>query len=111
MFVYVPPGVVFEEPIHLSWFNLVGAKEPPRAWHRRTLIVIDKGAQATIRESYEGAPSRPYLVNAVTEVVLGENGTIQVTEVSADTSAAATPARAGVYVLTNVGALAGREAW
>jgi Fe-S cluster assembly protein SufD len=73
MFVYVPPGIVFEEPIHLSWFNLVGAKEPPRAWHRRALIVIDKGAQATIRESYEGVPSRPYLVNAVTEVVVGEN--------------------------------------
>ena len=35
------------------------------------------------------------------KVVIGQNGTVQVTEVSADTSAAAAPARAGVYVLTN----------
>ncbi|QJW98390.1 hypothetical protein [Frigoriglobus tundricola] len=35
------------------------------------------------------------------KVVLGENGTIQVTEQGADTSTAAPAARAGVYVLTN----------
>lgn len=34
------------------------------------------------------------------KVVLGPNGTIQVTEVSADTAAPAPAARAGVYVLT-----------
>ena len=34
------------------------------------------------------------------KVVLGPNGTVQVTEVSADTTAPAAPARAGVYVLT-----------
>ena len=35
------------------------------------------------------------------KVVIGQNGTVQVTEQGADTSVAAAPARAGVYVLTN----------
>jgi Fe-S cluster assembly protein SufD len=42
--------------------------------HPRNLIVIGRGGQATIVENYLGVEGELYFTNAVTEIVVGENG-------------------------------------
>ena len=70
--LYVPPGRILTEPIHLLFVSVAGPE--PMVSHPRTLVVIGRGSQASIVESYVGAGEGGYLVNAVTEVVIGENG-------------------------------------
>ncbi|MBP3959854.1 hypothetical protein J8F10_31790 [Gemmata sp. G18] len=77
------------------------------AW---TVVCYEKGGEAqteakgmTVKAengtiTCSGKDGKPALTM---KVVIGQNGTVQVTEVGTDTSAPATPARAGVYVLTN----------
>jgi Fe-S cluster assembly protein SufD len=71
-FVYLPRGVVIEEPLHLLYI----ATESHAAAHPRTLIVAEENSQATLVESYAGLEDAVYLTNAVTEVVLAENAHI-----------------------------------
>ncbi len=67
-FVYVPRGVVIEEPIMLTSV-LPGSG---RLLHQRTLIVLEDGAQASVWEQYLSAePESDGLLNAVTELVVG----------------------------------------
>jgi Fe-S cluster assembly protein SufD len=68
-FVYIPRGVVVEQPIHLLYL----ASQHHAAIHPRTLIVAEENSQATLVESYGGSEGQVYFTNAVTEVVLGEN--------------------------------------
>jgi Fe-S cluster assembly protein SufD len=76
LFVYVPPGRVVEEPIFLE--SLVKAHDDgvPYAWHRRCLIVLGANAQATVAETFNGVPGLTYLTNAVTEIIVGENASL-----------------------------------
>jgi Fe-S cluster assembly protein SufD len=70
-FVYVPAGVVLETPVHLLFVSTPGS---PGATHPRNLIVVERGARASIVESYvglEGAGAS--FTNAVTEVFSGED--------------------------------------
>lgn len=71
-FVYVPEGRMVKEPIHLLFISVAG-KEAAVS-HPRNLIVIGRGGQATIVESYCGVEEELYFTNAVTEIVVGENG-------------------------------------
>ncbi|MEK6601405.1 MAG: Fe-S cluster assembly protein SufD [Candidatus Binatota bacterium] len=71
-FVYVPEGTLVKEPIHLLFISVAG-KEAAVS-HPRNLIVIGRGGQATIVESYCGVEEELYFTNAVTEIVVGENG-------------------------------------
>ncbi len=70
--VYVPPGRILTEPIHLLFISVAGPE--PAVSHPRILVVIGEGSRASIVESYVGAGEGSYLVNAVTELVIGENG-------------------------------------
>ena len=70
--LYVPPGRIPTAPIHLLFISVAGPE--PAVSHPRILVVIGKGGQASIVESYVGVGEGAYLVNAVTEVVIGENG-------------------------------------
>ena len=70
--LYVPPGRILTVPIHLLFISVAGPE--PAVSHPRILVVIGKGGQASIVESYVGVGEGAYLVNAVTEVVIGENG-------------------------------------
>ncbi|HEY6395915.1 MAG TPA: Fe-S cluster assembly protein SufD [Solirubrobacteraceae bacterium] len=68
-FVYVPRGVAVEEPILLTAIH--GA--PGTELDRRTLIVIDEGAQAEVWEQYlSGSDDLDGVFNAVTELVVGD---------------------------------------
>jgi Fe-S cluster assembly protein SufD len=72
-FLLLPPGAVLERPIELVF--VTGGAGPPVAVHPRVLIVAGEGARAAVAEVYLGADA-PYLVNAVTEIVLGEGAVI-----------------------------------
>src|SRR5262249_49623200 len=70
-FVYVPPGVVVEGPIQLSQVVSAFHQGGPYLWYRRALVVLGRGSQATVVETY-GGPGIQYATNAVVEVVLAE---------------------------------------
>ncbi len=68
-FVYVPRGVVVAEPISLITVQSRSGTE----LDRRTLIVLEEGAQADVWEQYLSASQDVEGVfNAVTELVLGD---------------------------------------
>ena len=73
VFVYVPPGKVVEEPIHLTFRP--AASDRPLAWQRRCLIVAGANSRAQVVEDYRG-PDGVYFTNAVTEVVAAENAVL-----------------------------------
>ncbi len=70
-YVYIPPGMVLKEPVHLLHLSL--AEAAPTASHPRSLIVLGNGAQATVIESYVALKDGSYFTNATTEVSLGKN--------------------------------------
>jgi Fe-S cluster assembly protein SufD len=69
-FVYVPRGVVVQEPISL-WSVQTRDRT---LLNRRTLIVLEEGAQADVWEQFtSGADDLDGVYNVVTELVLGDN--------------------------------------
>ena len=69
-FVYVPRGVVVEEPIALSAVQSAANSE----LDRRTLIVLEEGAQAEVWEQFlSGDPELDGVFNVVTELVVGDS--------------------------------------
>ena len=74
-FVYVPPGRIVEEPIHLLFLST--AKEAGATSNPRNLVIADKGSQVTIFESYASTADASYFTNAVTELVLEDNAVVE----------------------------------
>jgi Fe-S cluster assembly protein SufD len=69
-FVYVPRGVLVEEPISL-WSVQTRDRT---LLNRRTLIVLEEGAQAEVWEQFSsGADDLDGVFNVTTELVLGDN--------------------------------------
>jgi Fe-S cluster assembly protein SufD len=80
-FVFVPDGTAVPKPVHLLFLSIGEAQ--PTMTHPRVLVVAGATSEVTIVESYGARPStgsgragQPYLTNAVTEIVAGENATI-----------------------------------
>ena len=73
-FVYVPASAQLAAPIHLLF--IAGARDEAADGHPRSLIVLERGAQATIIESYAGIDGEPYWTNGVTEIILGDNAVL-----------------------------------
>ncbi|MFI5378481.1 MAG: Fe-S cluster assembly protein SufD [Tepidisphaerales bacterium] len=72
--VQIAAGAPIERPIHLLFLNQPSAD--PAVVHPRTLIVAERGATASIVETYVGAAGGTHLTNAVTEVSVGEDANI-----------------------------------
>ena len=73
-FVYVPSGTVVEHPIVLSQIQSATSTE----LHRRTLIVIEEGAQAEVWEQYLSASEEVEGVfNTVVELVVRDNARLR----------------------------------
>ncbi len=73
-FVYVPRGVVLEQPIPL---NTVQARDGTLL-NQRTLIVLEEGAHAEVWEQYLSAqPELNGVFNVVTEVIVGDNAQLR----------------------------------
>lgn len=69
-FLHIPRNTIVEEPV---WIDFTAV--PGHATHPRNLIVVGAGSQVRIVERYTGAGR--YFTNAVTEIVVGENATVE----------------------------------
>jgi Fe-S cluster assembly protein SufD len=73
-FVHVPRGVALERPILLTAIQSVSGSE----LHRRTLIVIEEGAEAEVWEQYLSASADVEgLFNTVAELVVSDNARLR----------------------------------
>ncbi|MCZ6916152.1 MAG: Fe-S cluster assembly protein SufD [Gemmatimonadetes bacterium] len=73
-FVYVPANTLVEQPVECVFFSTSG--EEPVMSHPRNLVVVENGGRLAFIETYGGTARRPYLTNAVTEVVVGDNARV-----------------------------------
>jgi len=67
--IAIAAGATLSRPIHLVFGNW---GERPAAVFPRSLIVVDEGARAMVVESHEGAAESADQVNAVLELVVGD---------------------------------------
>jgi Fe-S cluster assembly protein SufD len=73
-FVYVPQGVTLEQPIPLTAIQAAAGTE----LDRRTLIVLEAGAQAEVWEQYlSGSDDLDAVFNVVTELVVGDGARLR----------------------------------
>jgi Fe-S cluster assembly protein SufD len=76
-FLYVPRGTALPRTVHYLFLAAPSGDGAPLVTHPRNLFVLEQGAQASVIESYAAVPSAAeYWTNAVTEVVVGENATL-----------------------------------
>ncbi len=73
-FVLIPKGVLLSEPIHLLYISTIN--DVPSLSNPRNLIILEDNSQANIIEHYVSLGSNVYFSNVVTEVVIGENSTL-----------------------------------
>ena len=73
--VHVPKEIVLREPIHLVFVS--DAHAAKTVMYPRNLIVVDRGARATVLESYVALSDASYFTNAVTEVSVADGATLE----------------------------------
>ena len=73
-FLHLLPDTLLERPLHLIY--LATANETRTLTQPRTLAVIGRGSKATIVETYAGPDGAPYLTNAVSELILEANASL-----------------------------------
>ncbi|MGD9545818.1 MAG: Fe-S cluster assembly protein SufD [Methylocystis sp.] len=93
--IRVAADACVDRPIQLVF--VAGAQ--PATYFLRSLVIVEKGARATLIETFEGATSEEYHVNAATEVVLEEGASLERLKISREGAAA-------MHVSTFVAALA-----
>ena len=72
-FVHVPAGVALPAPLELLYLaSGRAAPDGPTVTHPRSLIVLDRGAEAVVIETYAALGDAAYWTNAVTELVVGD---------------------------------------
>ena len=74
-FVHVAEGVDLDAPLQLLFLSAPGAK--PTVAHPRNLVVVERGARASVIESYAALQDGIYWTNAVTEVVVGDGAHLE----------------------------------
>jgi Fe-S cluster assembly protein SufD len=70
-FVHLARGAAVEKPIHLLFVSSPSSE--PTVHHPRVLVVMEDGASGAVVETYVGAGEGLYLANAVTEIVMGDD--------------------------------------
>jgi Fe-S cluster assembly protein SufD len=85
--VQVGAGIDLAEPIHLLFVST--AEAAGTVAHPRNLIVIERGARASIVESYVTlAPGEPYWTNPVTEVAVAAGAWVEHTRIQRESERA-----------------------
>ena len=90
-FVYLPSGVVVEQPIHLRFISYSPDHDHNAITHPRILVVAEANAQATIVESYNHYnhyDQVEYLTNSVSEFFVGPNAVLDHYRVQLESAAA-----------------------
>ncbi len=75
-YVYIPDGVILEQPLHLLFVTTTSATSGPIMTNARALVVAGDRTQARIVETYAGPRGAAYFTNAVTEIFAGENAVV-----------------------------------
>ena len=73
--VHVPAGVSVEDPIQLIFISTV--KQGGQTIQPRNLIVAEANSKVTVIESYISTENAAYFTNAVTEIIAGDNATLE----------------------------------
>lgn len=73
-FVYVPAGVVMDEPVQFLYLSVPGAE--PTVSHPRSLVVAAGSSRVSVVETYAGYGEGAYLTNAVMEIVAGDGARV-----------------------------------
>ena len=73
--VRIAPATVAEVPVHLVFVS--GSPERERAYSPRILIAAGAGSRITVVEHFVGLEGTVYLDNAVTEIEIGEDATVE----------------------------------
>ena len=76
-FVYVPAGASPERPLEVLFVATARDGKPPAVSHPRSLVVVERGARATVIESYAALQDGVYWTNAVTEVAVGPGARLE----------------------------------
>ena len=74
-FVHVAEGVNIDAPLQILFLSAPGAR--PAVAHPRALVVVERGARASVIEGYAALQDGTYWSNAVTEVVLGDGAQLE----------------------------------
>ena len=85
-FVEIPKGVVVEKPIHLLYVST--SSRAPHVSHPRNLVLAGQESQVRLIETYLGLDEDAYLTNAVTEIVAGENSSVDYVKLQQEGAAA-----------------------
>jgi Fe-S cluster assembly protein SufD len=86
-FLYVPAGVELDRPVNLVFVTTAEAADT--VTHPRTLVAVERGARASLVESYVTlAPGTRYWTNPVTEVWTGQQAWVEHTRMQRESEAA-----------------------
>jgi Fe-S cluster assembly protein SufD len=83
--ITVSPGAAIERPIQLVFVN---TSATPAAMVTRSLVVVGKGAAATLIETHEGQDGREYQVNTVLQLVVGDEAQVDHIKITREGGAA-----------------------
>jgi Fe-S cluster assembly protein SufD len=72
--VHVGNDVTVDRPIHLLFIS--DAMAARGVMYPRNLVVLDRNAKATVLETYAAVGDSHYFTNSVTEVAIGDGGTL-----------------------------------
>lgn len=72
--IHLPKGTTLQEPIHIQFISTSNGEATIS--YPRNLVIIEPDAKATIVEEYIGNGESGYLTNSVSEIVVGENSTL-----------------------------------
>ena len=73
-YVYIPDGVVLEQPLQILYVSTGGAE--PEMIHARTLVVAGERSQAQIVETYAALRGTTYFTNGISEFFVGEQAVL-----------------------------------
>ncbi|MDW8310131.1 MAG: SufD family Fe-S cluster assembly protein [Verrucomicrobiales bacterium] len=74
-FVHVPAGCVVNTPLHVIY--LATSQQSGATFHPRNVVLAEAGSRVTILESYLAAGGAHYFTNAVTELTVGDEATVE----------------------------------
>jgi Fe-S cluster assembly protein SufD len=85
-FIEIPKGVTLKDPIQIIYVSTHAAD--PQITHPRNLVLAGQESQARIIEFHVGLGDSPYFANAVTEIVAGDNSSLDYVKVQHESPAA-----------------------
>jgi Fe-S cluster assembly protein SufD len=74
-FIHIPAGRKVAGPVHVFYISIPDASS--EAVYPRSLIIMENETEATFTESYLSVGHARYLTSSVTELIVGDNATVE----------------------------------